>query len=270
MKNILIFNDISGLGNCSMCANLPIFTKLGHYCMPIVTATFSCQTGFEKFTYQRNNSITQCVSDIAANRAASAIYVGFGVDIDILQQICKAVQSFEGYVFVDPIMGDNGKLYSIFDGDYVNEMKKLVRFADCISPNVTEACLLADVDYGELAKQAGKRDFLELCAKTFGNFLKQTGAKSAVITGVDCGNVVGNVVFMPNGQIRFVTNKRVAVNYSGTGDAFSSVLLGKILNGCDVAQATESAAIFVGKAAKETQCADRRFGVEFSHVLDNI
>ena len=38
MKNILIYNDISGLGNCSMSANLPIFTKLGHYCMPIVTA----------------------------------------------------------------------------------------------------------------------------------------------------------------------------------------------------------------------------------------
>ena len=35
MQNILIFNDISGLGNNSMVANVSVFSRLGHYCMPV-------------------------------------------------------------------------------------------------------------------------------------------------------------------------------------------------------------------------------------------
>ncbi len=270
MKNILIFNDISGLGNCSMCANLPILTKLGHYCIPVVTATFSCNTMFEHFTYQRNNSLTKCVADIFENRIADTIYVGFSVDVDILRQIYDVAKTFDGYLFVDPILGDNGKLYKIFDDNYVAAMKNLVKLADCISPNLTEACLLADVSYDDLMKHAGEPTFLALCGKTFQNFLQQTGAKSAVITGVDCGKALGNIVFLPDGRVRYVTNERVEVSYSGTGDAFSSVLLGEISNGCDVLRATEIAANFVGKAAEASQCKDMGFGVEFCRVIDDI
>ena len=268
MKNILLFNDISGLGNCSLGANLPILAKLGHYCIPVVTGAFSCQTGFVNFTFSRNAELSKCVADILANRSPDAVYVGFCVDSGILDEVCSVLErSRDKFVFVDPILGDNGKLYSIFDETYVNNMKRAVRHADCISPNLTEACLLADIDYGELYSHRGDPTFLATCGKAFENFLAKTGAKSAVITGVECGDNIGNVV-LEGGAVRYVTNERVPVNYSGTGDVFSSVVLGEILQGRTLLEATQIAANFVCKAAQSTECSDRRFGVEFCKVIN--
>lgn len=270
MKNILIYNDISGLGNCSMAANLPIFTKLGHYCMPIVTASYSCQTGFGNFALQRNESVTEFTSRLIANRTPDAIYVGFGNDSGILKALTAIVSGFADentYLFVDPIMGDNGALYPVFNQEYLLNMKRLVGYAHCITPNLTEACLLADVSYKELISHSNERTFLATCGEVFDGFLAKTGAKSAVITGIECGNLIGNIVLDGSNRY-FVTNERVAITYSGTGDVFSSVVLGSLLNGHTLLVATQVAANFVEKAARATACSDRRFGIEFSRVID--
>ena len=271
MKNILIFNDISGLGNCSMAANLPIFTKLGHYCMPLVTASYSCQTGFGNFAVQRNDSVTEFCNRLTTHRTPDAIYVGFGNDSGILKEISDIVlriaSSGERYVLVDPIMGDNGRLYPIFDARYVSEMQRLVRLANCITPNLTEACLLSDVNYEQLISHKDEPTFLATCGEIFADFLAKTGACSAVITGIECGKLIGNVVLDGTNRY-FVTNERVDITYSGTGDVFSSVLLGELLNGYKLLAATQVAANFVEKAARQTACTDRRFGIEFAKVID--
>lgn len=270
MKNILIFNDISGLGNCSLVANLPILSKLGHYCMPVVTASYSCQTGFGNFTCQKNAHLHSCVADIVVHRMPDAVYVGFCADTQILSEVTREVANLpDGTLkFVDPIMGDNGALYPVFDSDYVAAMKLLVRGAYCISPNLTEACLLLGVDYAELISHQSEPTFLAHCGKVFQNFRDVVGVQNAVITGITCGNLLGNVVLQQGETTQFVTNDRVLTNYSGTGDAFSSVLLGELLCGASLVTATQIAANFVGKAASLTGCCDRRFGVEFCRVLD--
>ena len=271
MKNILIFNDISGLGNCSMSANLPILTKLGHYCMPIVTGSYSCQTGFEGFLVNRNGRAAEFAANLMKNRKPDAVYVGFCNDTATLKGVADVVRNLvrDGGVFalVDPILGDNGKLYPVFDGAYVRQMKEIVKYADCITPNLTEACLLADVDYAELTSHKGEPTFLAHCGKVFADFLAKVGCKTAVITGIECGGLIGNVVL--NGDnLSYVTNERVDVTYSGTGDVFSSVITGLLCNGYKLTAATQVAANFVEKAARATACPDRRFGVEFARVLD--
>lgn len=269
MKNILIFNDISGLGNCSLAANLPIFTKLGHYCMPLVTGAYSCQTGFDGFLFQRNEKVAQFAESLLHYRTPDALYVGFGNDAEILNGVLSVVSDerfTKAFVLVDPIMGDNGRLYPVFDDEYVRIMRKLVRFAHCITPNLTEACLLADIDFDELTSHSAEQGYLAKVGAAFKDFLSQTGAESAVITGVECGNLIGNVVL--DGAVRYVTNERVNVTYSGTGDVFSSVVCGELLNGVSLLSATQVAANFVEKAARATVCTDRRFGVEFGKVID--
>ena len=168
---------------------------------------------------------------------------------------------------VDPILGDNGKLYPVFDGEYVAQMKKMVAVADCITPNLTEACVLAGIDYAELISHRAEPTFLAHCGKVFGDFLSKVGAKSAVITGIECGALIGNIV-LDGERLSYVTNERVDVTYSGTGDVFSSVIAGLLLNGYKLSAATQVAANFVEKAARATDCKDRRFGIEFARVLD--
>ena len=269
MKKILIFNDISGLGNCSMVANLPIFTRLGHYCMPLITANYSCQTGFDGFIYQRNGNVADFARNLTDNRHPDAIYVGFCNDKDILEGVTRFVGDFSGddvYLLVDPIMGDNGKMYPVFDGEYLNAMKRILSYADCATPNLTEACLLADVDYFKLISHKDEPTFLATCGEVFADFLRKTGCKSAVITGIECGKYIGNIVFSGD-SVRYVTNERVEITYSGTGDVFSSVVLGELLCGYSLFASTQAAANFVGKAASLTECKDRRFGVDFAKVL---
>ena len=270
MKSILIFNDISGLGNCSLTANIAIFSKLGHYCMPTVTATYSCQTGFGNFTCQKNANLPQCVADVTAHRMPDAVYAGFCADTDLLEQITAEVARLPAQTlkFVDPIMGDNGALYPVFDTAYVAAMKGLVHGAYCITPNLTEACLLTDTDYTELISHMDEPTFLAYCGKVFCDLCALLKVDNAVITGIPCGKLLGNIVLEKGATARFVTNERVPVNYSGTGDAFSSVLLGELLCGATLMSATQIAANFVGKAASLTQCDDRRFGVEFSRALN--
>lgn len=270
MKNILIFNDISGIGNCSMSANLPVFTKLGHYCMPIVTGCYSCQTGFANFMSMPNPNAVEFARRICANKMPDAFYVGFSNDTRTLKGAAEVVRDVlaEGtYLFVDPIMGDNGKLYPVFDGGYVRVMKSLVSQADCISPNLTEACLLCDVDYCELTRHKDEDGYLNLCRETFSSLLSKTGAKTAVITGISQTEKISNLIFDGEG-VSVVTTQRVDVDFSGTGDVFSSVLLGKLLNGASLEQACKTAADFVSKAAVLTERTDRRFGVDFCKTLD--
>ena len=87
MKNILIFNDISGLGNCSMSANLPVFTKYGLYCMPVPTAVYSMQTGFDGFCVLPNVEAGAFAKKALALRSADAVYVGFCNDTATLSAV---------------------------------------------------------------------------------------------------------------------------------------------------------------------------------------
>ncbi len=269
MKNILIFNDISGLGNCSMATNLPVLTALGHYCMPMPTACYSCQTGFDSFSVLKNDKIEQFTKDILSNRKPDAVYVGFCNDTQTLNSILSIIKKLKNegaLVIVDPIMGDNGKLYPVFDDSYVALMREVLSFADVITPNVTEACLLCNIEYEKVSQTFDTTNGLEKIAKTFNTFLHSVD--SVVITGIPCGQNIGNIVC--DQKLSFVENKRVDVNYSGTGDLFSSVLAGKLLNGYNLTNATKTAAEFVGLSAAVSECKDRRFGVEFGKVLSKL
>ncbi len=272
MKNILIFNDISGLGNCSLSANLPIFTHLGHYCMPVVTACYSSQTGFSNFAVMPNPDTVDFARRIAANAVPDAFYVGFCNDTTTLNGVKTVVDDVLNkgcYLFVDPIMGDNGKLYPVFDDAYVSAMKSLVTRADCISPNLTEACLLCNVDYDELTKHKSDSDYIDRCKKVFSKFLTVVKTKFAVITGVSQGDKISNLV-LQNDTIEVVTTNRIDIDFSGTGDVFSSVLLGELLNSKTLFCATEIAADFVSRSAQATMRTDRRFGVDFCKLLNTL
>lgn len=273
MKSILVINDISGLGNCSMAANLPIFTKMGYYCMPLPTAVFNCQTGFDGFKVMPNRSVADFADGMTSRRKPDSVYVGFCNDTRTLAEVATVLTSVncaDSSKIVDPVMGDNGKLYPVFDSDYVDEMKRVVRLADYITPNVTEACLLAGIDYAALAANIGRESFADTCLAAFTDFTNLVGCKNAVITGVDCGIRIVNIVLEQGKQPVVMGNGRVDGVFSGTGDVFSSVLTGSVLAGLPLDIATYKAAEFVKTALWETQCDDRRFGVEFCRVIDRL
>ena len=50
-------------------------------------------------------------------------------------------------MLVDPVMGDNGRLYTGFTPEFAARMTDLCAVADVIVPNLTEACCMLGVEY---------------------------------------------------------------------------------------------------------------------------
>ncbi|HBM80407.1 MAG TPA: pyridoxamine kinase, partial [Clostridiaceae bacterium] len=75
------------------------------------------------------------------------IYTGFLGSPRQAGIIKKFISNFhyEGQlVVIDPVMGDDGELYSSMDNEMVEGMKELIGSADIITPNMTEAAFLLD------------------------------------------------------------------------------------------------------------------------------
>ena len=141
-------------------------------------------------------------------------------------------------------MGDNGKLYPAFNMDYVKAIRRLIKEADIILPNLTEACFLTDVPY--------KEDYDETYIKNIINKLIELGAKKIALTGIAYKKeMTGVVVYDGNGYQHF-THKKINKSYHGTGDVYASTFLGAYLGNNDLIKSTKIAADFVVKAIENT------------------
>ena len=58
--------------------------------------------------------------------------------------------------------------------------------------------------------------------------------------------------------------------FSGTGDIFSSVVMGKMLNGFSVFNAAKEAVAFIGKAIEGSNVNDRNDGIDFEKYLKDL
>jgi len=250
-KKIAIINDISGYGRCSISVIQPIVSHLGIQGCPVPTAIFSNHTGFPSFYRQDFTRHMQPYIDEwkKLELEFDGIMTGFlgsAKQIGIVEQFIKDFRSEKTTVLVDPVMGDNGHIYPTYTKKMCEEMKKLLAYADIITPNLTEACFLTDTPY----KESGwKHAELEVMAKQ----LQHMGAKSLVITGIKMGeNYIGNAVCGENGEMEFQRQAMVEQTRSGTGDVFASVLGADAVNGIPFSHSVKRASNFVKNCLIET------------------
>lgn len=243
-KKIAVINDLSGYGRCSLTVAIPILSAMGIQCCPLPTAILSNHTEFPVYFF---DDYTDRMRDYAGKWRELGLtfdgiatgFLGSREQIAIVLELVEALSREDTEVFVDPVMGDHGKLYPTYTEEMCEEMKILVGLADVVMPNVTEACILTETPY----KESGwtRRELLNMAM-----MLRLMGAKSVVITGVREGNFYTNVVLeRGKNAAEFVRVKSGGGQRPGTGDVFSSVLAGGILNGKTLRASAEQAARFV-------------------------
>jgi pyridoxine kinase len=196
-KKILTIQDISCVGQCSLTVALPILSACGIETCILPSAVLSTHTaGFTGFTFR------DLTDDMPAIRQHwmqegirfSAIYTGY---LGSIKQIGYVADIFEANAaegcvkVVDPAMADNGKLYPIFDMDYVEAMKGLCAKADYVLPNLTEACFLTGVEY----KPNYDRAYIDLILEK----LTALGCKNVIFTGVSYAPGKTGIVVQENG-----------------------------------------------------------------------
>lgn len=271
-KRAAIINDLSGIGKCSLAVAIPLLSIFNIEACPLPTAILSNQTGFDKFSFYDLSASMRDTLEIwqENNEHFDAIYTGFlGSEnqIDMIEKLIKF--NNKGIVIVDPVMGDNGSMYDTYTLSLCNKVRKLVSMADIITPNITEAVILAEEDLNEY--NINNIDINK--AKSIAKSLSKLGPKYIIITGIIIGSNIFNILYIKE-KDEFYMEKSPYNNYSysGTGDIFASLITGYVLKGDDIKVAVRKASNFISKAINRTikLSTDPRYGIQFEGILKEI
>ena len=265
-KKVLTMQDISCYGQCSITVALPIISAWGYETAILPSAILSTHTsGFKNFTvHDLSNEIPKIINHWKSEGIKyDAFYVGYLGEIshvDLVIQVKNELLNKGGYFVLDPVMGDNGKLYPAFNDDYVKAIRRLIKEADIILPNLTEACFLTGIEY--------KEEYDESYIKTVINKLLELGAKKIALTGIAYQKeMTGVVIYDENGYQHF-THRRINKSYHGTGDVYASTFLGAYLSNNDLLKSAKIAAKFVVKAIENTlDDPNHNYSVKFEPLL---
>ena len=253
MKNriprVCAANDLSGFGRCSLTTAIPILSVMGVQCCPLPTAILSCQTGFDSFYFSdMTQSITPYINNWSEHGITfDTIYTGFLGSAQQIYLMKNLIEQFgeDSLIFIDPVMGDEGEMYSTYTQEMLDGMKKLIKRANIITPNVTEACMLLDREYtgNSISIDAALEMARALC---------DIGARITVITGINNGEITTVAYDKSTRESVSYSNRRTKTQYSGTGDIFASVLCGSLTKGNPLKSSIELASEFVRETTEFT------------------
>ena len=247
LKKMAVINDLSGSDRCSLTVAIPIITAMGIHCCSMPTAILSNHTGYDEYYF---DDYTDKMPEFTKkwqgmNLHFDAIYTGFLGSEHQIQIVEDFIQRFgeKGTnLIIDPVMGDNGRIYTTYTPVMCREMKKLVSTAHVVTPNVTEACQLADVEYtGE--------EIDDSLAETLCRSIHNLGAESVVLTGVKHNGTISNFVYEGDSMSKY-SSSLLSTYFAGTGDVFSSIVAGMVCNGHSVARSVEFATDYIYKVTK--------------------
>ncbi len=268
-KKIAVINDFCGFGRCSIAASLPIISAMKIQCCPLPTAIFSNHTGYKSFyrtdytDHMRAYMEEWSKLDLHFNGILSG-YLASPDQIEIVRRFIEAFKKEDTVTVIDPVMGDDGKLYPSYSPVLAGKMKELVEYADILTPNLTEACILTDTPY---CKDINEDDLLSICNK-----LSDIGPARIVISGLECDGDIINYVYERGVSPHIVREHKVGRCRAGTGDVFSSIITADAVNGKGLHDAVKHASAFIAKSLRRTVELDipETDGICFEEFLKEI
>ena len=270
-KKIALINDVTGYGRCSVAVELPIISALKIQACVLPTAILSVHTGFP--TYQIKDYTDRMKSYMENwkenNLTFDGISTGFLGSVQQIELVLDFLRTFkkEGTtVIVDPVMGDYGKLYSSYTEELCRGMRHLLPYADVITPNLTEACRLLQIPYPE----DGRTTLAEL--RDMAGALSGLGPGKLVITGIHCGEDIGNYIYERGAEPQLLKTKKIGSDRSGTGDVFAGIVSGIVVQGRPLIEAVRTAADFITKTMIYTEELDlpHNCGLAFEEFLTEL
>lgn len=269
MKKILTFQDYSCLGRCSLTVALPTISACGVECVGIPTSVFSNHTAFPSWIqHDLTSEVEAMVRKIEEySPFFDMVYTGY-LTTDQIPTVLPLIQEFKkrgSLVFVDPAMADGGHLYAGFKEGHVKAMKELVKEADILKPNLTEACLLTGVPYPSKDTELPLSFYQKLIDALF-----LLGPKRIILSGQELQKGMMSEVIYDGATRVLKGTKRYPGSFHGTGDLFSSSFAGAFLNGKSFGEAVNIAHQYVSKAisiTSERGGDGQRFGVDFEQAI---
>lgn len=280
---IAAIHDLSCFGRCALTVVIPTLSVMGYQVVPIPTALLSTHTG--GFTDLHFRDLTADMDATAAHFSRlgtrfGAIYTGFLGSAEQIDSVSHIIDEFgtqpdehgrKPLILIDPVMGDDGVLYSTYTPELVRGIRALCRHACVITPNLTEACFLTDTPYRDTVSMP-EDEALAFVERLLERLTDVTNG-AIVITGISlCDGTLANIGRDKNGAPFTVRRAHEAQHYPGTGDLFASVLLGKLLANYTLPDACAAAADFTSHVMHESAkiSTPAREGVALEYFLKNL
>lgn len=247
-KRIAAIHDLSAFGRCSLTAAIPILSAMGHQVLPVPTAVLSAHTGFPGFVMRETGDfVPECLMHWQGIPVeVECIYSGFLAGTEQVGEVERYLSAYpQALAVVDPVLGDDGAAYATITPSLIAGMRRLVRRAGIITPNLTEACLLLGVPYERQVSLSRAAELTRgLCA---------LGPSLSILTGVEAETGLYNVGYSKEAGRAFAARcEYLPIRYPGTGDVFASVLVGACTAGESPEHAVALASRFVEEALRET------------------
>ncbi len=237
---LLLINDIASYGKVALAAMVPVLSHMGYECFSLPTVLVSNTLDYGRFHMQETTDFIQSTLAVwkemgFAFDAVATGFLGSQEQAELVASYCQEQAQRGVSVFVDPIMGDEGKLYNGVTPERIQTMRTMVAVADCIVPNYTEAAYLTGRPFSWGGMTAAEAAETVDALRALGT--KSVVVTSAVVDGADCiigyDHVAGEYFTLPF--------EYVDAHFPGTGDIFSAVLYGWLLRGLTLAEAAAKA-----------------------------
>ena len=116
-KKLALVNDVTGYGRCSIAVALPIVSALKVQGCILPTAILSVHTGFHDYYLDDyTDHMTPYIDSWKKNDLTfDGISTGFLGSVRQIDMVLDFLRDFKGpdtKVIVDPVMGDNGRIYA--------------------------------------------------------------------------------------------------------------------------------------------------------------
>ena len=256
IKRVAALHDLSAFGRCALTVVIPALSAMGVQVLPVPTALLSTHTGgFDDYYFRDMSDSIEPIAEHWESLGVrpDAVYTGFlsgEAQCAIIERFIRRFRGADTLTLVDPVLGDDGVLYSSCTEALVERMRDLCALGDVIVPNLTEACMLCKMPYLDTA--AMQPSELNTYVAELLYKLTEFGPKCVAITGIvtdKCSNVATAGLDLSAKSLDktpFSVNlHREGGSYPGTGDLFASVLLGKLLGGAAFPASVAAASAFV-------------------------
>jgi pyridoxine kinase len=261
-KKVVAVHDLSCVGRVSLNAVIPILTSMGIEVTPLPTALLSCHTQYPEYTFL---DLTAEMRKVIANWKSQGFrfnafytgYLGSPEQVHVVSELIQDLRRPNDLIVVDPVLGDNGRLYKGMNSEMVDQMRSLVKLADVITPNLTEMFYLLDEPYRN-------NDFNDNELKAYLKRLSDQGPGIVIVTSVpviDNPHLTSVYAYNRIGNRYWkVTCPFLPAHYPGTGDSFTSVITGSLLQGDSLPLALDRAMQFTLQGIRST------FGYDYSNL----
>ncbi len=270
-KSILIINDMPGYGKVATAAMLPILSSLKFSVYNLPTALVSNTLDYGKFEIMKTTEYMEKTLEVWKELGFKFDFIATGFliekeQVELIKNCIHHLLEENGEVLVDPIMGDNHKLYNGVEKSTIKNMVSLSESADYIIPNFTEAKFMTNKF---IDKKTVSKEELDIMIDE----LKKISNKSVIVTSVnldDDSHLVSGYSKKEDENF-YIPYEHIPKQLAGTGDMFSAVFIGEILKNKTVKEAVKRAMDIISYIIKDSyRFSDSKRGIAIEEYLDLI